>query len=101
MVGLFCLSHWARLYLVRRLKPLPCYRRATTEPNSFEFSTAVARAFGTGLNSSLKRTSAYTFVYADANCSFVYAWLFTFYEEKVDIIKSPGTVLVSTIIDKS
>ena len=28
---------------VRRLKPLPCYRRATDGPNSFEFGTAVAR----------------------------------------------------------
>ena len=25
------------------MKPLPCYRRATAEPNSFEFGTAVAR----------------------------------------------------------
>ena len=38
MDGLFFL-----LNLVRRLKPLPCHRRATAKPNSFEFGTAVAR----------------------------------------------------------
>ena len=31
------------LNLVRRLKPLPCYCRATARSNSFEFDTAVAR----------------------------------------------------------
>ena len=37
--GLFCISNLARLYSVRRLKPLPHYRRATAKPNSFEFGT--------------------------------------------------------------
>ena len=43
MDGLFCLLNLARLYEVRRLKALLCYRRATAEPDSFEFGTAVAR----------------------------------------------------------
>ena len=43
MDGFFCLLNLARLYQVLRLKPLPCHRRATAKPNSFEFGTAVAR----------------------------------------------------------
>ena len=51
MDGLFCLLNLARLHKVRRLKPLPCYRRATAEPNLFEFGTAVVRR----LEQALKR----------------------------------------------
>ena len=42
--GWFVLSfEFGATALGRRLKPLPSYRRATAEPNSFEFGTAVAR----------------------------------------------------------
>ena len=49
MDGLFCLHNLARLYQVRRLKPLPRYRRATAEPKFIWVRHGSSTTFGTGL----------------------------------------------------